>query len=723
MRLPTLAVLVVVLSLAVPLRSPAAPSGDANGDHRVSVADGVRASRAAAGLGRCAQGRCDADGNGTVTADDARAIVRRAAGLGSATTTSPAPAAPRAPATTPVAVRFTFQATAALEGFQIEVAYPLAKGGFSGSADAVACTSNGDGFFIANDRDDGTMLLSQVHFMPLSFPMAIVCRFDQNPGEALAAADIGVTVREVVENEAPGDPTDLQTEVSLAEVSPICDAGAVTFTAKPGSMIDTGWTGIYHRQDLPHDAALALPLTCDPGTGSCAIAGDALPDTTVGPPVPLSAGGVPICVLSTFRETPTGSYDCGTGCSELTLPLLVRTFLDPEVASPCPTCVGDLTPNDGVKSGTCNGGSTPGASCDVGGITDRFAATGVDAASTSNDCLPTGSSVGELAIDLSPLTTGTTSLTASFDCRSPDFPETKCHCANQVQPNSCFDGICPASGVCESGPIDGICSNQRFRFCRPESGTEDCEDIFPGSGTCVSEPRPCFPSTIERIGACGTADAILTSVFCVPNTRAAAINTVMGLPGPAAVSVPVHVAPGTPPPPAGACSAIPRSGCRTIASNKTSVLQLEASGRSSELTWRWLGGDATPASAFGDPTIDTDYALCAYAPTLVLEATAEAGTLCNGKPCWRSTPDTGFVYKDPSGTSAGLTRIDLSPGATGKARITVKGKGTTLPLPPLPLATPPLVQLQSNNGECWETTFTAADIRHNDATKFRAARP
>jgi hypothetical protein len=88
--------------------------------------------------------------------------------------------------------------------------------------------------------------------------------------------------------------------------------------------------------------------------------------------------------------------------------------------------------------------------------------------------------------------------------------------------------VCPASGVCEQGPIDGICSNQRFFQCRSGTGTEDCEDIFPGAGTCVDVPRPCFGATIERTGTCGVADAALAAVYCMPATRAAAINTTAG---------------------------------------------------------------------------------------------------------------------------------------------------------------------------------------------------
>ncbi len=179
MRVPTLAVVVAVLTVLLPIRVRAAASGDANDDARISVADGVQAWRAAVELARCAKRRCDVDGSGRVTVNDGLQILRHAAGLGAAKRSS-ALAPP--PATTPVAVHFMLQATAALEGFQLGVTYPLAKGGFRGSADGVACTSNGGGFFVANDRDDGTLVLLQANVTALTFPIEIVCLFDQSAG-------------------------------------------------------------------------------------------------------------------------------------------------------------------------------------------------------------------------------------------------------------------------------------------------------------------------------------------------------------------------------------------------------------------------------------------------------------------------------------------------------------------------------------------------------------
>ena len=142
------------------------------------------------------------------------------------------------------------------------------------------------------------------------------------------------------------------------------------------------------------------------------------------------------------------------------------------------------------------------------------------------------------AIDLDPFTTGTVSTNASLDCLSPLYPKGTCYCTGQIQPNSCTSGVCPASNLCEDGPIDGLCSNQRYRSCRTGTGTKDCGDVYPGAGTCENSPRPCFGSNITRVGVPGTKEGTLVAGFCVPATRAPAINTTAGLPGPGALSLP-----------------------------------------------------------------------------------------------------------------------------------------------------------------------------------------
>lgn len=342
---------------------------------------------------------------------------------------------------------------------------------------------------------------------------------------------------------SPATPTATPTPTGTAGCNGEGDALTVTITSLAGSDLDTGWTGIAHNSVATHDNTVTTNLNCV--GNDCTVDGTNLVNQPFGSPLPLSAGGVSTCVVNSFREAVTGTYNCDSGCSTSTARLLSKVFLVQDASQPCPPCVGDPTPNDGVKGGTCSGGTTPGAACDVGGISDLFQNAGgapQDAGRTSNDCLPTGTPVGSLDIDLNPLTTGSISIDANVNCLSGAFPAGSCFCPKQVQPNACLSdtgvGTCPASGVCENGPIDGVCTGQTYRQCRSGTTTDDCEDVFPGAGTCMDQPRPCFGTNISRTGTCGTQQGVLVSFFCIPATSAAAINTTAGLPGPGAVSLP-----------------------------------------------------------------------------------------------------------------------------------------------------------------------------------------
>jgi len=180
------------------------------------------------------------------------------------------------------------------------------------------------------------------------------------------------------------------------------------------------------------------------------------------------------------------------------------------------------------------------------------------------------------------------------------------------------------------------------------------------------------------------------------------------------------------------CGLAPAAGCRTSTVDLKSALALQdkTPDRGDTLTWKWLKGEATDLTDFGDPTTSTDYTLCAWdesggTPSLSMEANARAGGTCAGNPCWKARGSKGFGYRDaratptiPKGTPDGLETVVLKSGADGKAGITVKGKAEELELPPLPLALPHRVQMVASNGECWEATYSADGVTVNDAQRF-----
>jgi uncharacterized repeat protein (TIGR01451 family) len=148
------------------------------------------------------------------------------------------------------------------------------------------------------------------------------------------------------------------------------------------------------------------------------------------------------------------------------------------------------------------------------------------------------------------------------------------------------------------------------------------------------------------------------------------------------------------------------------------------------LLWRWIRGTATQKNDFGAPLVDSSYQFCIYqatAPRLVLSAGAPAGGMCAGRSCWAENRH-GFTYKDKDLSPDGLAQVVLKEGAQDKAKILVKGKGTTtlpgnLAMPNLAnLTSPVIVQLKDlNTGKCWQATYSAPFLRQQpDQFKAKA---
>src|SRR4029077_12869602 len=77
-----------------------------------------------------------------------------------------------------------------------------------------------------------------------------------------------------------------------------------------------------------------------------------------GPPLPLSSGAVPVCVINRYTASLTGTANiansgahAGEGGAVVQLESGVHNGL--KVSQPCPICQNDPTPRDGVRGGTC----------------------------------------------------------------------------------------------------------------------------------------------------------------------------------------------------------------------------------------------------------------------------------------------------------------------------------------------------------------------------------
>ena len=167
----------------------------------------------------------------------------------------------------------------------------------------------------------------------------------------------------------------------------------------------------------------------------------------------------------------------------------------------------------------------------------------------------------------------------------------------------------------------------------------------------------------------------------------------------------------------GPCPPAPAPGCAAF---EKASLSIAAKGGTKDKLALKLSGGAIGDAAFGDPLGLTSHATCVYdgSDTLVLELpVAAGGTDPGGKPLWRQTRSTS-KYRNRAGNEAGVNAVKQKAGRRGKVQI--KGKGEALPLPPLPLTAPVVVQHRTLDGTCVGTTFET--LAKNEAGRVKAKR-
>jgi hypothetical protein len=272
-------------------------------------------------------------------------------------------------------------------------------------------------------------------------------------------------------------------------------------------------------------------------------------------------------------------------------------------------------------------------------------------------------------------------------------PSSSCTIANVPTGWLCNDGFaCTTGDTCQGGTCAGtpvVCDDGN-------PCTDDACD--PGTGTCTFTPNdaPCNDGAV-----CTTNDTCSGGV-CVggPPLECAPCETCRPLAG---------------------CVKRPALGCRATLGRGKLQLKDDTDDTRDRVKWSWGRGSATSAGDLGNPLGSDDYTLCIFddaantTPRLFLGAAAPAGGTCaNGTSCWRGrgTPagSKGFVYKDSQLLLPdGLKKVQLKPGLDGKAKASAAGAGAELALPsPMNVTLPVVVQLQGENGACFETTITSA---------------
>ena len=160
------------------------------------------------------------------------------------------------------------------------------------------------------------------------------------------------------------------------------------------------------------------------------------------------------------------------------------------------------------------------------------------------------------------------------------------------------------------------------------------------------------------------------------------------------------------------CIADVRPSCRSTDVEHASALQIKNSplDAKDQLQWQIKKGDFLLFPEYGDPVSNggDDYALCIFDVSgleakILLASSIPAGGICQNGPCWTATDDT-LLYKEKTGANGGVTQVKMKAGDFVSAQ-SLKGKGTGLALPKMSLPSPLRVQLQSENGACFEDAY------------------
>jgi hypothetical protein len=319
-----------------------------------------------------------------------------------------------------------------------------------------------------------------------------------------------------------------------------------------GNDLDNGWTGVSHNFPVPSDSKLTFCLSgCDAAgnspmcTATGATGAGSVNTATFGPPLPLVAGGVPVCVINRFATSSiTSQGNFVTGEVNGSVDLLSDVFVT-DITRVCPRC----------ENGTCDSGLNSGKQCSVDGTVLVFNSIAPNKNfKLSKQCPPFGSPVSTLTITL-PVTTGqvgTPGTGGSKPCREREAQGVPAKDNDCTGGCNCGPGACaPGSPVCTQmvpSPVDPntmICKDQKgglTQCCCSNNPGLSCQPTEQGNVGIIRVGRPVPPTQDASDPNKWVADgAVLAATFCEAATGNANIDTVSGLPGPGALLLNTHM--------------------------------------------------------------------------------------------------------------------------------------------------------------------------------------
>jgi hypothetical protein len=282
-------------------------------------------------------------------------------------------------------------------------------------------------------------------------------------------------------------------------------------------------------------------LSTDP---TCTVRGPvgqgSLNGTTFGPPLPLLASNVPVCVINKYNGEPNGTFDMSTGQASIQVNLNSEVYFT-DAAKVCPRCTGGSKVGD---RGTCDSGQNAGAGCTIESILRVQQSTAANKNfELSRGCPPAVTRPdGILDIRL-PLTTGTSGPLqggGAIPCGQEPNNDKAVVAKDNDCTGTCVEGACMglacvrknAAGICvddKGGLSQACCSNRTTLPCHGVGITRTGTPGIPTHATGGAWPDPTYPKSTP-----GT----MAAVFCESATDNFLVNTSTGLPGPGALLLP-----------------------------------------------------------------------------------------------------------------------------------------------------------------------------------------
>jgi hypothetical protein len=247
----------------------------------------------------------------------------------------------------------------------------------------------------------------------------------------------------------------------------------------------------------PH-CELDFQQRCINGVQCKTIAGDRCVFVPHGAPLPISSGGVSVCVVNIFTEDVVGTTNLSLtagaepGGGSVRLRQNSSTYLGPDQEQPCPVCGGFCSGSAGATTpgvrnlcstpADCSGGATciTEAVCSWGPKIDKACNPNTPAGGTtkffgnpSEDCPMDGLLLGTIDILFNPATTSLAApVTANFDCATAGWTDKVCAGGPNQHKPCVVDGDCP----------NGTCNEQ----------------CFCGGG--AQKPNACAPACLGGLG-------------------------------------------------------------------------------------------------------------------------------------------------------------------------------------------------------------------------------